>query len=164
VRRSGVQSKSASAASAASLAAGEKRSRDICFVVREPPFSVITVSSDPLYVISEATALHRPCSICVFAAISKEDPKIGVSRVLWSFDSAFLATKSDQMPHNIWIWETETMKLHTAISFIHSVKAFRWDPTTSRLAICAGDNRVYLWSTDGISWVDIPSGTVFLLP
>ncbi|TMW64402.1 hypothetical protein Poli38472_013024 [Pythium oligandrum] len=135
-RRSGIQSNSASAASAATQAAGGKRARDICFVVREPPFSVIVVSSDPF----------------------KEDPKLGISRALWSCDSAFVATRSDQMPHNVWLWETETMKLHTAISFIHAVKALRWDPTSRRLAICSGDNRVYLWSADGISWVDIPAG------
>jgi hypothetical protein len=43
-------SNSVRAASAAAQAAGGKRVRDVCFVVREPPFSVLTVVSDPLYV------------------------------------------------------------------------------------------------------------------
>lgn len=43
-------SNSLRAASAAAQAAGGKRARDVCFVVREPPFSVLTVTSDPLWV------------------------------------------------------------------------------------------------------------------
>ncbi|DAZ96823.1 TPA: hypothetical protein N0F65_007084 [Lagenidium giganteum] len=126
---------SASAVSAAQKAAGRKQHRDICFVVREPPFSVLTVPSDPL----------------------RENPKLGISRVLWSPDSAFLATKSDQMPHNVWIWDTSTMTLHSVVALIRPVRSFRWDPVNNRLAVCSGDHRVYLWSVEGVSWIDLPS-------
>ncbi|GLE00672.1 hypothetical protein PINS_up009460 [Pythium insidiosum] len=134
-RQSSLSVSSGLAASAAMKAAGALKPRDICFVIREPPFSVITVSSDPL----------------------KGDPKIGIGRALWSFDSQFLVTKSDQMPHNVWIWQTETMTLYATISFIDPVKAFRWSSTANQLALCSGGNRIFLWTIEGVSWIDIPS-------
>ncbi|TYZ58098.1 hypothetical protein PybrP1_006690 [[Pythium] brassicae (nom. inval.)] len=128
-------SNSSLAASAAAEAAGGRRTRDICFVVHEPPFSVLTTNPDPL----------------------KDNPKMGISRVAWSSDSAFIATKSDQMPHNVWIWATETMTLHSVVSLIQPVRNVRWDPVHCRLAMCSGENRVYLWSTHGVSWIDVPA-------
>uniref|UniRef100_K3X4Q4 Anaphase-promoting complex subunit 4 WD40 domain-containing protein n=1 Tax=Globisporangium ultimum (strain ATCC 200006 / CBS 805.95 / DAOM BR144) TaxID=431595 RepID=K3X4Q4_GLOUD len=131
---SSLLSNSSLAASAAAQAAGGRKSREICFVVREPPFSVLTITSDPL----------------------KENPKMGIGRVLWSADAAFLASKSDQMPHNVWIWRMETMTLHSVVSLMQPVRSLRWDPVNCRLAICSGENRVHLWSPGGVSWVDIP--------
>ncbi|ETP35808.1 hypothetical protein F442_16138 [Phytophthora nicotianae P10297] len=134
-RSSSLLSNSLQAASAAAQAAGGKKSRDVCFVTREPPFSVRTIASDPL----------------------TENPKIGISRVVWSADSAFIATKSDQMPYNVWIWRTESLTLHSVVSLLESVRSLRWDPVHSRLAITSGENRVHLWSTEGISWINIPT-------
>ncbi|KAI9915744.1 hypothetical protein PsorP6_007652 [Peronosclerospora sorghi] len=128
------------AAAAAAQAAGGKKSRNICFVKRNPPFSVRTLNSEPL----------------------SEMPRIGISRVAWSADSAYLATKSDQMPYNVWIWRTETLTLHSTISLLDSVKSLQWDPLHTRLAITSGENRIYVWKTDGISWVDIPIGKCHL--
>lgn len=135
-------SNSESAAFAAAQAAGGKATRDICFVVHEPPFSVITTVPDPF----------------------SETIKMGVSRVVWSFDSTFVATKSDQMPHNVWIWQMDTMKLHSVVQLIQPVRSFRWDPITSRLALCSGESRVHLWTPEGVSWIDIPVGTCVRSP
>lgn len=160
-RQSSILSNSSLAASAAAQAAGSStKSREICFVVREPPFSVLTVTPDPLYVClgclgsCSETDSHGCVRIC-----SKENPKMGVGRVLWSEDSTCVATKSDQMPHNLWVWQTETMKLHCLLSFMQPVRLFRWDSNSCRLAVCTSTNRVYIWSFDGISWIDIPNGT-----
>ncbi|POM78250.1 YVTN repeat-like/Quino protein amine dehydrogenase [Phytophthora palmivora] len=134
-RSSSILSNSLQAATAAAQASGGRKARDICFVTREPPFSVRTIASDPL----------------------TENPKIGISRVMWSADSAFIATKSDQMPYNVWIWRTESLTLHSVVSLLESVRNLRWDPVHTRLAITSGENRVHLWTTEGISWVDIPT-------
>ncbi|CEG35243.1 Uncharacterized conserved protein WDR8, contains WD repeats [Plasmopara halstedii] len=134
-RKSALLSNSLQAASAASQAAGGKKTRNICFVTRKPPFSVRTISSNPL----------------------SESPKIGKNQVLWSADSSYLASKCDQMPYNVWIWQTETLQLHSVVSLLESVRSFRWDPTHTRLAITSGVNRVYMWTTEGVSWIDIPS-------
>lgn len=93
----------------------------------------------------------------------KENPKIGVSRVAWSSDSSFIATKSDQMPHNVWIWHVETMRLHSVISLLQPVRNFRWDPTQLRLAVCSAEGRVHLWSPRGISWIDVLTGKLSIL-
>ncbi|KAH7488376.1 WD repeat-containing protein WRAP73 [Phytophthora ramorum] len=133
-RSSSLLSNSLQAASAAAQAAGSKKIRDICFVTREPPFSVRTIASDPL----------------------TENPRMGISRVVWSGDSAFIATRSDQMPYNVWIWRTQSLTLHSVVSLLESVRSLRWDPVHTRLAITSGENRVHLWSVEGISWIDIP--------
>ncbi|OWZ10725.1 hypothetical protein PHMEG_00016381 [Phytophthora megakarya] len=132
-RGSSLLSNSLQAASAAAEASGGQKARDICFVTREPPFSVRVIASDPL----------------------TENPKIGISRVMWSTDSAFIATKSDQMPYNAWIWHTESLTLLSVVSLLESIRSLQWDPVHTRLAITSGGNRVYLWTTEGISWVDI---------
>ncbi|CAH0488560.1 unnamed protein product [Peronospora farinosa] len=131
---SSLLSNSLQAASAAAQAAGGKKSREICFVPRNPPFSVRTLTSDPLAI----------------------NPKIGISRVAWSANSAFIATKSDQMPYNVWIWRTESLTLHSTISLLESVRSVQWDPVHIRLAITSGENHVHLWTIEGMSWVDIP--------
>lgn len=162
---SSLLSNSSQAASAAAKAAGGRRTREICFVVHEPPFSVLTTTPDPLYVQRAIQSLARclvPGMTLCSVVRRKENPKMGISRVAWSSDSAFLATKSDQMPHNVWIWATETMTLHSVVSLIQPVRNVRWDPAHCRLALCSGENRVYLWSTHGVSWIDIPDGSCAL--
>lgn len=64
------------------------------------------------------------------------------------------------MPYNVWIWRTESLTLHSVVSLLESVRSLRWDPVKNRLAITSGQNRVHLWTPEGISWVDIPNGTV----
>lgn len=91
-------------------------------------------------------------------ACRAEHSKIGISRVAWSANSAFIATKSDQMPYNVWIWLTESLTLHCTISLLESVRSVQWDPVHIRLAITSGGNHVYLWTPEGVSWVDIPIG------
>ncbi|TDH67735.1 hypothetical protein CCR75_006733 [Bremia lactucae] len=132
-RSSSLLSNSLQAASAAAQAAGEKKQCDICFVKREPPFSVRTITCDPLL----------------------ENQKIGISRIVWSADSAFLASKSDQMPYNVWIWRADTQMLHSVVSLLECVRNMRWDPVSSRLAITSGNGRVYFWANETVSWVDI---------
>jgi WD40 repeat protein len=124
----------AAATAAIAVTAVTGKTRDICFVIRDPPFSVVCLPPDPL----------------------KENPKMGLSRVVWSFDSSFIAIKSDSMPCYVWIWHTETLKLHAMLSFLHAVTSLRWDPEENRLAIAAGENRVHLWTKEGISWIDVP--------
>ncbi|CAI5718022.1 unnamed protein product [Hyaloperonospora brassicae] len=132
---SSLPSNSLQAASAAAEAGGGKKSRGVSFVPRYPPFSVRTVVSDPLVA----------------------SPAIGISRAVWSADSAYIATRSDQMPYNVWIWRMESLTLFATVSLLQSVKSLRWDPLHTRLAITSGENRVYLWTTEGMSWVDIPT-------
>lgn len=85
------------------------------------------------------------------------NPKIGVNIMGWSADSRFLATREDSKPNTVWIWETRKLQPFSLITHKMSVRAFKWNPVHCRLAICTGNSRVYLWSPDGASWVDISS-------
>ena len=37
------------------------------------------------------------------------------------------------------------------------ISAMDWDPTESRLALCTGNNKVYMWSPAGSLSVDVPT-------
>jgi hypothetical protein len=39
------------------------------------------------------------------------------------------------------------------------IRAARWDPAGHRLAICTGNNKLYLWTPDGCAIVDVMPGT-----
>ncbi|CCI44373.1 unnamed protein product [Albugo candida] len=113
------------------------RQPDICFVTRKPPFSVMVVASDPAI----------------------EIPLMGIQRAIWSADSRYIATKSELMPHNIWIWNVPDVTLAIVLTLLQPVRSFQWHTELTTLAIVTGGRRVYLWSADSaISWIDIPFG------
>ena len=40
---------------------------------------------------------------------------------------------------------------------LDAIRSAKWDPTRNRIAICTGNNRVYFWSKEGTSWIEVPS-------
>ena len=79
----------------------------------------------------------------------------------WSFDGRFLASRNDSVPNGLWIWDMTLMRLHSVIVLLDSIRSMKWDPISHRLALCATNNRVYLWTTLGTSWIHIPAGGGF---
>ena len=47
---------------------------------------------------------------------SIEIPLMGIQRAIWSADSRYIATKSELMPHNIWIWSVQDVTLAAVLS------------------------------------------------
>lgn len=91
----------------------------------------------------------------------KPNPKLGVGTVAFSSDCRYMATKNDNMPNAVWIWDVA--KLHLAVLLLqsNSVREFHWDPVQTRLAICTGNPRLYLWSPAGCVSVSVPAETSF---
>jgi len=85
------------------------------------------------------------------------NPKLGVGLSAWSPDSRYLATRCDSMPSALWIWETVRLSLYSLIVQDTPILGAMWDPTQSRLALCTGNNKVYFWSCNGCSCVDVPT-------
>jgi WD40 repeat protein len=81
----------------------------------------------------------------------------GVSMMDWSSDNKFLYTRNDDTPNVLWIWETTKLKLSTIITQLEPIKCVEWDPVHPRLALCTSNGRIYIWSKDGCSCVDVPS-------
>jgi len=85
------------------------------------------------------------------------NPKLGVGQSLWSPDSRHLATQCDAMPSVLWIWETLRLSIMSLIVQKSPILSFMWDPTQPRLALCTGNSKVYFWSANGCSCVDVPA-------
>jgi WD40 repeat protein len=88
---------------------------------------------------------------------TKPNPRIGISTMGWSYDGKFLATKNDNMPHAVWIWTADKLRLYAVLIHRNVVRSFSWSPTKPTLAVCTGINKVFFWNPSGASWVDIPS-------
>lgn len=111
------------------------------YILQEKPFQVPTIRPDP----------------------EKPNPKLGVGTVLFSFHNTFMATRNDNMPNAIWIWDMMKLKLHTVLVQAHPVKVLAWDPKETRLALCAGTNKIYMWSPAGCLDVEVPCEADFFV-
>lgn len=86
----------------------------------------------------------------------RANPKLGIGMLAFSSDSRYLATKNDNMPYTIWIWDIQKMKLFVVMEHVATVRTFQWDPCHARLAICTGNSKVYIWSPAGCVSVQVP--------
>ncbi|XP_035697911.1 WD repeat-containing protein WRAP73-like isoform X1 [Branchiostoma floridae] len=125
----------------------------------DPPGGAVFTGSSHYEVVSE-----RPAQIPVIKADpEKANPKIGVSLAVFSPDSKYLATRNDNMPCALWIWDIRQLALVAILLQAAPVKHLEWDPCQSRLAFCTGTNKVYMWSPAGALSVDVPVEASFLV-
>lgn len=92
--------------------------------------------------------------------------KTGVNWMGWSGDGLLLAVRAENYPRCIWIWNAIDGQLNSLLVQISAVTCARWRPSQPErphlkpmLAFCTGVARVYFWTPDGTSWVDIPEPT-----
>eukprot|EP00039_Didymoeca_costata_P001462 m.52728 g.52728 ORF g.52728 m.52728 type:complete len:447 (+) comp10813_c0_seq2:160-1500(+) len=88
-------------------------------------------------------------------------PRLGVGVVRFSPDSKFLATRNDNMPTAVWIWDMTKLKLCNVLIQISAVKALAWHPQRSLLAIATGSSCVYMWSPQGCLSAQVPTDRNF---
>ncbi|KAM5140389.1 WD repeat-containing protein WRAP73 [Mantella aurantiaca] len=86
----------------------------------------------------------------------RANPELGIGMLAFSPDNRYLATKNDNMPSCVWIWDIQKMRLAVVLEQTSAVRSFHWDPVQPRLAICTGNSRVYLWSPSGCVSVHVP--------
>ena len=86
----------------------------------------------------------------------KPNPNMGVGLCEWSCDSCYVATRNDNMPSVVWVWNMTTLSLHIIMQHCANVKNLVWNPKTLHLALCTGAPRLFLWSLEGASVCDVP--------
>ncbi|XP_012589976.1 PREDICTED: WD repeat-containing protein WRAP73 [Condylura cristata] len=86
----------------------------------------------------------------------RANPKIGIGALAFSPDNYFLATRNDNVPNAVWIWDVRKLRLAVVLEQQAPVRAFQWDPRRPRLAVCTGGSKVYLWSPAGCLSVQVP--------
>nr|XP_036855650.1 WD repeat-containing protein WRAP73 isoform X5 [Manis javanica] len=101
------------------------------------------------------TNINNP-KIMLKPAADRANPKIGIGALAFSPDSYFLATRNDNVPNAVWIWDVRKLRLFAVLEQLRPVRSFHWDPQQPRLAICTGGSKVYLWSPAGCVSVQVP--------
>ena len=87
----------------------------------------------------------------------KAEPKVGVGLCEWSAGGRYLATRNDNMPRCVWVWDGETLLLHSLLIQQAHVTSVAWHPTDAVLALCTNGSRVYMWSAQGCRTAPLPA-------
>ena len=67
-----------------------------------------------------------------------------------------MASKCDQMPSTVWIWDMTTLELASVLIHLNPVKSFKFSPSSNDLYIVTGTGRVYTWAPQGASVIELP--------
>eukprot|EP00670_Eutreptiella_braarudii_P010790 CAMPEP_0174307308 /NCGR_PEP_ID=MMETSP0810-20121108/1035_1 /TAXON_ID=73025 ORGANISM="Eutreptiella gymnastica-like, Strain CCMP1594" /NCGR_SAMPLE_ID=MMETSP0810 /ASSEMBLY_ACC=CAM_ASM_000659 /LENGTH=433 /DNA_ID=CAMNT_0015414321 /DNA_START=72 /DNA_END=1370 /DNA_ORIENTATION=- len=87
-------------------------------------------------------------------ASDKASAKLGVKKVAFSCDGLYMCTCDESTPNCVFIWSIRKMCLEAVLVHMKPVKSVQWDPCHTRLGICTGVKRFYLWSPSGCTCVD----------
>eukprot|EP00842_Homolaphlyctis_polyrhiza_P006033 jgi/Hompol1/6430/HPOL_002895-RA len=104
----------------------------------QPPVTISQVKSDP----------------------DKANPRMGVGIAEFSCNGRFFATRNDNMPTTLWIWDLSDLHQKALIQQIAPIRSIKWNPRNpDRLAFCSGTGFIYLWQSGlGCESIEIPAG------
>ena len=75
-------------------------------------------------------------------------PKIGVGKIAFSYDNNYLATKNDNMPNVLFIWDLNYVCLQTVLIHLNEILYFDWAKNKNILFISTGNNKLYYFTLD----------------
>ena len=75
-------------------------------------------------------------------------PKIGIRKMAFSYDNNYLATKNDNMPNVLFIWDLNFMSLQTVLIHLNEISCFEWSKTKNILFISTNTNKLYYFTLD----------------
>lgn len=80
--------------------------------------------------------------------INDKVPKIGISKMAFSFDNYFLATKNDKIPNILFIWDINQMNLQFVLIQLNEIVHFEWAKNKNILFISTNNNKLYYFTLD----------------
>ena len=80
--------------------------------------------------------------------INDKVPKIGISKMAFSFDNYFLATKNDKIPNILFIWDINQMNLQFVLIQLNEIVHFEWAKNKNILFILTNNNKLYYFTLD----------------
>ena len=83
-------------------------------------------------------------------------PKIGVGKLAFSYDNNFLATKNDNMPNVLFIWDLNVMLLQTVLIHLNEISCFEWVKSKNILFISTNNNKLYYFTLDSCKILQLP--------
>ena len=84
------------------------------------------------------------------------NPKMGVHKMEFSYDSNFLATRNENTSNVLFIWELMGMNLHTVIIQLKDITDFKWCPNQHVLFILTGTSKLFYFTLDSIFVMGLP--------
>jgi len=84
-------------------------------------------------------------------------PKIGIGKMAFSYDNNFLATKNDNMPNVLFIWDLNIMFLQTILIHLNEISCFEWMKTKNILFISTNNNKLYYFTLDSCKILQLPN-------
>lgn len=67
-----------------------------------------------------------------------------------------MASKCDNLPTTVWVWDMTTLELASVLIHEHPVRSFSFSPSSNDLYIVTGQGRVYSWAPMGASVIELP--------
>lgn len=83
----------------------------------------------------------------------------GISVIAISHDDRYCATKNEQTPCCVWVWDLIEMTLNSLIVQQSAIANLAWCPRTNNLNISTNSSRLFLWSPRGASVCQVPVQT-----
>ena len=80
--------------------------------------------------------------------INGKSTRIGISKMAFSSDNYFLATKNDKMPNILFIWDLNQMNLQFVLIQLNEVVYFEWAKNENVLFISTNNNKLYYFTLD----------------
>lgn len=91
----------------------------------------------------------------------KPFPRLGVGLLTFSPDSRYFATRNDNMPTVVWIWDVAKLQCTAVLRHIAGVRTINWHPLRNLLVIATGGSCLYFWSPRGALCAQIPADRAF---
>ena len=75
--------------------------------------------------------------------------KVGVGLCEWSSCGRYLASRCDNLPTTVWLWDVSSLRLAALLVQTSPVRSLAWDPALPRLALVTGQSSLHLWTPLG---------------
>ncbi len=111
------------------------------------------VSIESKYTIYNGTLQIAP----IKPDLDRANPRLGVSSIEYSSSGRYLSTINDTMPNLLFIFDFKpTFHLAFVLIQIQPIRCVKWEPKRDHLALCTHNNRLYVWSPQGASCINLP--------
>ena len=74
---------------------------------------------------------------------------MGVGLCEWSSCGRYLASRCDNLPTTVWLWDITSLRLAALLVQSSPVRSLAWDPALPRLALVTGQSSLHLWTPLG---------------
>lgn len=80
-----------------------------------------------------------------------------ITDIEWSYDSNYLATRSEALPNMVFIWKVNALSLYTIVIQTKGIKEFHWSPKENMLLIVTENAKLYTFTLSNVYIIELVS-------